>query len=180
MARLGWFTSQDGRSIHRIDDSGCLRTVNIGWDSVSVLRQWLIDAHQLAGVHRCGRVKNSLRCDDSRCARGVQEGSTRYALGRAPASAKGHVFCQMPLPRARAQQAACDMGLSPRQGLAQPGDRAAERLFAAPISEWPRAPPSIDELIGDISEHCHKLLCKLPPMAVRLKALGATLLSPLT
>ena len=41
-----------------------------------------------------------------------------------------------------------------RQGLAQPGE------FAAPVSEWPRAPPSIayQELISDISEHCHKLL----------------------
>ena len=47
MAMLGWFTSRDGWSIHRIDDSGCLRTVNIGWDSVSVLRQWLIDASLL-------------------------------------------------------------------------------------------------------------------------------------
>ena len=47
-----------------------------------------------------------------------------------------------------------------QQGLAQPGDRAAERLFAAPISEWPRAPPAISyqELVSDIAEHCSRLL----------------------
>ena len=84
ITRLGWSVSPDGRSILRTDDAGGVRAINIGWDSSAILRQWLVDAHQLAGVHRCGRVKTSLHRDDPSCARGLQlprpAATTRFAL----------------------------------------------------------------------------------------------------
>ena len=85
VTRLGWSVSPDGCSIIRTDDAGQTRRVNIGWDSPAVLRQWLVDAHQLTGVHRCGRVKTSLHRDDPTCARGLclpaPAVTTRFALG---------------------------------------------------------------------------------------------------
>ena len=70
-SRLGWRVSTDGRCISRMDDLGVQRTVCVGWDSIGVLRQWLISAHQLTGIHRCGRVAASLHRNDVTCARGL-------------------------------------------------------------------------------------------------------------
>ena len=192
-SRLGWRVSTDGRCISRMDDLGVQRTVCVGWDSIGVLRQWLISAHQLAGIHRCGRVAASLHRDDVTCARGLAlakpAASQRYALsghqvlaGPGPlavrraalATAGSGWYWNASLRLPKGDTVCMCKGRNPsrphltwvcphtahcRLGLEQPTDRVSERLFAAPLHEWPCAPPALaqEEFVADLATHCRQL-----------------------
>ena len=196
ITRLGWYVSVDGRCISRTDDLGVTRSVHVGWDSIGVMRQWLVDAHQLVGIHRCGRIATSLHREDPTCARGLALAkpatSQRYALSghhalsgpgplavrRAALASAGTGWYWTASLRLSARDTTCMcQGRNPsrphvtwvcphtahcRLGLAAPQDRVSERLFAAPLREWPSAPPAVDqdEFVADLAEHCAQLMAK--------------------
>ena len=72
---LGWEGFADGRTLRRKDDLDHVRVHHFGWESVHTLHQWLVDAHQLKGIHQCRRVKTSLHRHDPACARAGRTGS---------------------------------------------------------------------------------------------------------
>ena len=53
---LGWWASPDGRDISRRDDSGMVRTFVVGFDSVKVLRSWIVDHGRVHLAARSARV----------------------------------------------------------------------------------------------------------------------------
>ena len=53
---LGWWASPDGRDISRRDESGMVRTFVVGFDSVKVLRSWIVDHGRVLLAARSARV----------------------------------------------------------------------------------------------------------------------------
>ena len=60
LERLNWQIDQAVTCIHRVDASGHSRKFDIGWDSPSIIFQWLLHAHRSIRLSSCRRVRESL------------------------------------------------------------------------------------------------------------------------
>ena len=84
LRKCGWGLTLRESTIKRRDDDNGLRFFRIGYDSRSVLRNWLIEHFKLQAVHQCPRIAKSFHRPNPDLARGLAlpapQPGTRYAL----------------------------------------------------------------------------------------------------
>ena len=71
LQRLGWTVSENGGVIYRRDNALRLREYRMGFDSLQVLKEWLLLHYRRSYLSRCGRVVKSLHRQGPNLAQGA-------------------------------------------------------------------------------------------------------------
>ena len=81
---LGWRVTATGDFILRTDVNGVDRSFRLGYDNVSILREWLQNFHRVDSQSRCARIAKSMR---------RHQGGDLTATGSALPAMPEHTFC---------------------------------------------------------------------------------------